>query len=120
MHRLAREIGLKQAMALLLTGDAIDANRAQALGLVTEVVPQGQALEAAKKLAVRIQRCAPLAVRATKQCVVRGLDFAGVSAAQQAQEDGAFPALEVMMKSEDISEGLNAFLEKRRPEWKGV
>ncbi|PLW69823.1 enoyl-CoA hydratase-related protein [Pseudohalioglobus lutimaris] len=119
MHRLAREIGLKPAMALLLTGDAVDAERARALGLVTEVVPEGEALTAAKKLAARILRCAPLAVQATKQCVLGGLNHAGVPAAQKAQENGAFPALQTMMESQDISEGLNAFLEKRRPKWKG-
>tara|TARA_R110000772_G_scaffold61283_1_gene138133 strand:+ start:126353 stop:127156 length:804 start_codon:yes stop_codon:yes gene_type:complete len=119
MHRLARELGLKQALALLLTGDSLDAKRARELGLVTEVVPAEQVMAAARNMADKIMRCAPLAVRATKQCVLRGLDYAGVPAAQHAQEQGAFPALQTMLQSEDTREGLNAFLEKRRPNWQG-
>ncbi len=119
MHRLAREIGLKPAMNLLLTAASIDANRACDLGLVAEVVAQGEVMAAARKTAERIMRCAPLAVQATKQVVMGGLNYAGVPAAQQAQEAGEFDALHRMMRSEDIREGLNAFLEKRRPEWQG-
>ena len=119
MHRLAREIGLKPAMALLLTAGSIDAERAKALGLVTEVVPQSELMPTVHKVAERIMRCAPLAVQATKQCVLEGLNFAGVPAAQQAQEAGQFDRLDVMLKSDDIREGLNAFMEKRRPEWTG-
>ncbi|MEP4148815.1 MAG: enoyl-CoA hydratase-related protein [Halioglobus sp.] len=119
MHRLAREIGLKPAMALLLTAGSISAERAKALGLVTEVVPQSDLMATARKVAERIMRCAPLAVQATKQCVLEGLNFAGVPAAQQAQEAGEFDRLDVMLKSDDIREGLNAFMEKRRPEWRG-
>ncbi len=119
MHRLAREIGLKPAMAILLTGDTVGVKRARELGLVAEIVPEGEALAGAKKLAERILRCAPLAIQATKKCVLGGLNHAGVPAAQKAQEDGAFPALQTMMESQDIREGLNAFLEKRRPKWEG-
>jgi crotonobetainyl-CoA hydratase len=92
--------------------------RVRDLGLVAEVVPEGEALPAAKKLAGRILRCAPLAIRATSQCVLGGLRHAGVPAASQSQEEGAFRALQAMMLSEDIREGLNAFPEKRRLEYK--
>ena len=119
MHRLAREIGLKPAMALLLTGGSIDAGRAVELGLVARQVPQGEVMAAARKMAERIMRCAPLAVQATKQCVLEGLNYAGVPEAQQAQERGDFDRLDKMMRSEDIREGLNAFLEKRPPQWQG-
>jgi crotonobetainyl-CoA hydratase len=106
-------------MALILTAGSIDAQRALALGLVTEVVPQEDLMSAARKTAQRIMRCAPLAVQASKQCVMGGLNYAGVPEAQQAQEAGVFERLDVMLKSDDIREGLNAFLEKRRPQWRG-
>lgn len=119
MHRLAREIGLKPAMAMLLTGASIDAARALELGLVAQVTPQGEVMAAARKTAERILRCAPLAVQATKQCVLGGLNYAGVPEAQRAQENGEFELLGKMMRSDDIREGLNAFLEKRPPRWQG-
>jgi enoyl-CoA hydratase/carnithine racemase len=59
------------------------------------------------------------AARATKQCVLGGLNYAGVPQAQQAQEAGEFDRLHAMMMSEDIQEEFNAFLEKRKPVWKG-
>ncbi len=106
-------------MALILTADSIDAQRALALGLVIEVVSQEDLMPRARKIAERIMRCAPLAVQASKQCVMGGLNYAGVPEAQKAQEDGEFDHLDAMFQSDDIREGLNAFLEKRCPQWKG-
>ena len=120
MHRLAREVGLKSAMALLLTAGSIDAERARHLGLVTEVVPQSDVMAAARRIAERIMRCAPLAVQATKQCVLEGLNYAGVPAAQQAQEAGKFERLDVMLKSDDIREGLTPLWKSAGPSGRGV
>ena len=50
---------------------------------------------------------------------MRGLDYAGVRGGQQAQLENSFGKLDIMMKSEDIREGLTAFMEKRKPVWKG-
>ncbi len=119
LHRLVRQIGLKPAMQLLLTGRSIDAQRALQLGLVNEVVPQEQLLDTAFALARQILRCAPLAVAATKQVAMASLDFPSLEAALQAQADKQFPLLEQMFKSDDIREGLNAFMEKRKPVWRG-
>jgi len=119
MHRIVREIGLKPAMALLLTGESIDAQKALALGLVNEVVPAGELMSVARDYARRILKCAPLAVQASKQCALQGLEYASVREAMQAQHDGRFDCLDAMMKSEDIREGLKAFMEKRKPVWKG-
>jgi len=119
MHRIVRDIGLKPAMALLLTAESIDANKAHALGLVNEVVPAGDLMDVARDYARRILKCAPLAVQASKQCALQGLEYASVREAMQAQYHDKFDLLDVMMKGEDIREGLTAFMEKRKPVWKG-
>jgi len=119
VHRIVREVGLKPAMALLLTGDAINANKALELGLVNEVVPAAEVMDTARAYARRILQCAPLAVQASKQCALQGLEYASVRKALQVQRDGKFERLNTMMKSEDIREGLTAFMEKREPVWKG-
>ncbi len=119
MHRIVREIGLKPAMALLLTGESIDANKAFELGLVNEVVPSGDVMSTARDYARRILKCAPLAVQASKQCALQGLEYNSVRDAMQAQHAGKFDRLDAMIKGEDIREGLTAFMEKRKPVWKG-
>ena len=115
VHRLPRQIGLKNAMGMLLTGRRVPAAEGKELGFVNEVVPEGQALEAAKAWAAQILECAPLSVRASKQASTQGLDYAGVREAHDAKYD----ALREMVKSEDFIEGPKAFAEKRPPNWKG-
>lgn len=119
IHQLTRQIGLKPAMSILLLARTIKAEEAFALNIVNQVVPSDELMNTALKTARKICYCAPLAIRATKQCAVEGLEYAGVDAAQSAQADGKFQQLDVMMKSDDIQEGLNAFLEKRKPIWHG-
>tara|TARA_R100000900_G_scaffold127863_1_gene103054 strand:- start:239046 stop:239843 length:798 start_codon:yes stop_codon:yes gene_type:complete len=120
IHRLVREVGLKSAMALMLTGDSIDAAKAKEMGLVMETVAEGQALEAAIRVAERLLRCAPLALRATKECAVNGSAYPSVFDALDAQDRGVFSSLQTMLLSQDIREGLDAFVSKRRPTWRGV
>ena len=76
VHRLPRMIPMKKAMGMILTGRRVPAREGFELGFVTEVVPQGQALEAAKRWAGLILECSPKAVRASKQASYRGLDEA--------------------------------------------
>ncbi|MEH6549888.1 MAG: hypothetical protein V7711_12820 [Pseudomonadales bacterium] len=70
-------------------------------------------------MANRILKCAPLAVQASKQCALDGLAYADVNEAMDAQAAGKFDRLEAMYQSEDIREGLKAFMEKRKPQWQG-
>lgn len=118
MHRLVRQIGLKPAMALLLTADFIDAQRAFELGLVNELTDPDKVMDTARNYARKIIKCAPLAIRATKQCAIEGLELGSLNNALRAQAEGDFELLEKMIKSEDIIEGINAFMEKRKPVWK--
>lgn len=118
MHRLARQVGLKRAMQLLLGAEPIGARTALEWGLVNEVVPAAELDAAVERWVARLLKCAPLALRATKQCVQRGLEL-DLAAAITAQETGAYPALETMRHSADILEGIAAFAEKRAPRWQG-
>lgn len=117
MHRLARQIGLKQAMGLILTGEMIDAATAERLGLVTELVPHEAFEETVEDWCQRILRCAPLATRASKQTVMRGLDEPSLESAMRRQ--AGYPAFKAWYESEDRHEGALAFAEKRPPRWQG-
>jgi crotonobetainyl-CoA hydratase len=114
IHRLPRQIGLKNAMGMLLTGRRVSAAEGQQLGFVNEVVPKGEALAGAKRWAAQILECAPLSVRASKQAAYQGLE-GGLQEAMAAPYD----ELRRMLKSEDFVEGPKAFAEKRAPHWKG-
>ena len=114
MHRLPRQVPLKKAMGMMLTGRTVDAREGKEIGFVTEVVPQGQALEEAKRWAGMILECSPMAIRATKETVVKGLDIANL---QQAFETKV-PGIARLLASADHKEGPRAFAEKRKPVWK--
>jgi enoyl-CoA hydratase/carnithine racemase len=114
VHRLPRQIPVKLAMLMILTGRHITAQEAKSIGLVNEVVPQGQSVAAAERVAEEILQCAPLSVRASKQAAMQGLDLPLPEALSRRYE-----LVAAMRASEDTREGPRAFAEKRPPRWQG-
>lgn len=116
MQRLARQIPLKKAMGMLLTGRHVSAQEGFDLGFVTALADEGKALEEAKKWAAQILECSPLSVRATKEVAMRSLD---ISSLESALKNPRYPGYVSLAASEDYVEGPRAFAEKRKPNWKG-
>ncbi len=117
VQRLPRQIGLKAAMGIILTGRRVEAREALALGIVNEVVPQAGLMDAARKWAGWILECSPMAVRASKAAAMRGLAETTVEAALGALGD--YSAVKEWKASDDYVEGPLAFAAKRKPQWKG-
>ncbi|MHB1535020.1 MAG: crotonase/enoyl-CoA hydratase family protein [Acidimicrobiales bacterium] len=115
LFRLPRRIPFNIAMECALTGDPIDAGAAAAFGLVNHLCEAGQALAEAKVLAARICANAPVAVRETRQILLQAV-LASDEVGWRLSEEGMLKAV----SSQDFSEGLNAFIEKRPPVWKGA
>ncbi|MDC7785316.1 enoyl-CoA hydratase-related protein [Rhodoplanes sp. TEM] len=113
-QRLIRAIGKYRAMKLMLTGEAVKAPEALAMGMITEVVAKGGALDRALALARTVTTMPPLAVRAVKEVVGLGQDVPLETAL--ALERKAFVML---FDSADQTEGMTAFLEKRKPVYQG-
>ena len=111
---LPRIVGLSKAYELLLTGDIVDAQEAERIGLVTRTVPHGDLIPAARSMAMKMARMPPVAVRMTKEAVRRGLDYDLPALG----EYHAY-ALKVLFGTEDFREGSTSVLEKRQPTFKG-
>ncbi|MGA9866289.1 MAG: enoyl-CoA hydratase-related protein [Acetobacteraceae bacterium] len=114
VHRLPRAIPQKLALGMILTGRRVPAAEGAKLGFVNEVVAEGEALNAARRWASLILECSPMAVRASKQAVYRGLTEPTVELAIRTM----YPAQKANAESADYIEGPRAFAEKRKPEWK--
>jgi enoyl-CoA hydratase len=112
--RLPRQLNYPAAMEFLLTAERFPASRALELGLINEIVPAGELLGRAYDWARRITANAPLAVRATKESVLRGLALDLEAAYKLEQEISS-----QVFQSEDAKEGPRAFAEKRPPVWRG-
>ena len=114
LFRLPRAIGQAAAMEAILTGEPIPAQRAYDLGLVSRLVPPGEALDEAHRLAEAITNCAPLAVWASRKVVL-----ASAWADDETLKKMTNDEFGHVLSSEDTKEGLTACIEKRPPNWKG-
>lgn len=116
VQRLMKKMPSAIAMGFLLTGKRMGAAEAYRWGVVTEVVPEGEALTAARRWAEEVFACAPLAVRFTKQLAVETLE--GDEFLRSLGENSRDIALR-LFDTEDTAEGIRAFSEKRKPVWRG-
>src|SRR5579885_3713573 len=113
-QRLTRIVGKHKAMEMVLTGNMITAEEAKGYGLINKVVPKEVYLDEAKKMAMEIASKGPIAIRLAKEAVLKayetslneGLDF---------ERKHFF----MLFSTEDMKEGMNAFIEKRKPNFKG-
>jgi crotonobetainyl-CoA hydratase len=114
LHRLVRQLPMKHAMEIALTGSLFDAAQAMKFGLVNRIVGPANLSETVMSLATEMLECAPLSLRASKQMMVDGLAEPSLRAAFSAR----YSAYETMLSSGDAKEGSRAFLEHRKPVWK--
>ncbi len=112
--RLARLVGLGRAIELTLTGDMLNAERAEAIGVVVGVVPRAELMAKAKELMAKITKNGPVAVRLALESMYHALDAATPDAL--AYESNLFGLL---ASTSDMKEGMTAFLEKRKADFKG-
>jgi E-phenylitaconyl-CoA hydratase len=113
-QRLPRVLPYNLAAEILLTGESIDADRAYEIGLVNRVVPLQDLMKTATSIAERISEKAPLALRAVKEALLRSYDL---PLDQGMRMEGLLRR--IIGDTEDAHEGLRAFQEKRKPEYRG-
>jgi enoyl-CoA hydratase/carnithine racemase len=110
---LSRSLGRKLSLEMLLTGDFIDAERAERIGLVNKVVPQDKLMDEALNLATKLASKSPIALQMGKQAFYTMSDMEFEKALEYSDEMFA-----ELCTTEDALEGVNAFREKREPVWK--
>lgn len=114
-QRLTRAVGKFQAMKMLLTGQPVTARDALAMGLASEVVADDAVQERALELATQIAALPPLAIMQIKEVLLAGQDASLESALMLERK-----AFQLLFASRDQKEGMQAFMEKRQPEFKGI
>jgi crotonobetainyl-CoA hydratase len=115
LHRLPRQIGMKPALGIILTGRKVGAPEGKALGVVNEVVAPTELSAAVDRWAAQILRCSPIAIQASKEVAYRGLAEPSLADAMRRQRD--YAGFRAWLESEDLREGPRAFAQKRPPNW---
>ena len=113
-QRLPRLVGRAKALEMLLTAEPVDAQEALRIGLVSAVVPRDRLAAEAEAIAARIAERGPIAVRYAKEAISRGL---GMTLEQALRYETDLTV--ILQTTEDRAEGVRAFLEKRKPQFKG-
>lgn len=115
LQRLPRQIGVKRALGMILTGRHVSPQEGKELGFVNDVVPHEELMDATHRWVAQILECAPLSIRASKDVVYRSLSIDSLQESMAVRYD----SVATLSKSEDFIEGPRAFAEKRPPNWKG-
>lgn len=113
-QRLVRAVGKYKAMRILLTGDIFSAAEAYEMGLVSDLAEDDAVLETSLNMAAKISKMPPLAAAQIKETVSAGQDIPLESALMLERK-----AFQLLFDSNDQKEGMKAFMEKRKPEFKG-
>jgi enoyl-CoA hydratase len=113
-QRLTRTLGKFKAMEMILTGKFIDAREAERRGLANRVVPPETLLDEAKKLGFELAEKPPISVRLAKECVVKAFETTLAEGIDYERKLFYF-----LFAAEDTKEGINAFVEKRKPQYRG-
>lgn len=111
---LPKLIGRKKAFELIFTGDIITAQEAKEIGLVNKVVPADKLTEATDELVKKLKEKSPIVLKLVRKAVYQGLD----KEFKKALDGVTSIYLSELIKTKDAVEGLKAFLEKRKPQWK--
>lgn len=115
LQRLPRQIGVKRALGMILTGRHVSAEEGLQLGFVNAVVPHDDLMEETNRWVEMVLECAPLSIRASKDVVYQSLSMDSLEGSMKVPYD----SVRTLSSSDDFVEGPRAFSEKRKPNWQG-